>query len=85
MSHSQPIHYFPDLAPETNELTEWVRRELEKISQVLENPDIPEFHIEPTKPRDGQVVRADGVHWDPGSGRGLYIYDEASWKLIVAL
>ena len=32
----------------------------------------------PDKPRDGALYLADGVEWDPGSGRGVYCYDEVN-------
>lgn len=84
MSHIA-THYIPEFPPIDNELSDWVRRELEKIAEILEAPDIPLYTEAPAKPRDGQLVRADGVLWNPGSGRGLYIYDQASWKLVKTL
>jgi len=85
MTDASQFHYVPESPPLDTEVTEWIRRELQKISDAFEAPDVPILYLEPTKPRDGQLVRADGVEWNPGSGRGLYIFDEALWKLVVAL
>src|SRR5262245_8852003 len=36
-------------------------------------------HVEPEKPREGMIVYADGVDWDPGFGEGPYSYDGTGW------
>ena len=36
----------------------------------------------PERPRDGMIVFADGTSWDPGQGRGLYVYDGSTWELV---
>ncbi len=86
MSHNL-AHYFPEMPPDTGdrELGDWARREFEKIAAMLEAPNVPIFYAAPSKPRDGQLVRADGTEWDPGSARGIYIFDEDVWKLVLAL
>lgn len=45
---------------------------------TLKNP-LPEFHVEPTKLRDGLTVLADGTNWNPGSGQGVYTYYAGAW------
>lgn len=35
----------------------------------------------PSKPRAGMVKFADGTQWNPGQGRGLYLYTD-EWKAI---
>lgn len=47
----------------------------------------PVVHVAPSKPRDGDPVHADGSNFNPGSGKGLYIYkaSTATWVLVVAL
>lgn len=32
-------------------------------------------HVAPPRPQNGKLYFADGTDWDPGSGRGVYIYD----------
>lgn len=40
--------------------------------------------IEPTDEYkvDGKLAYADGVNWNPGSGKGLYRYDGSEWVLV---
>lgn len=42
---------------------------------------LPEMFVPPSKLVDGMVCRADGTHWNPGGGRGVYMYDAqlATW------
>lgn len=54
---------------------------LANIENALSNIKFDLFQIEeifsaPAKPRGGLVVFADGTLWDPGSGRGLYVYND---------
>ena len=34
----------------------------------------------PAKPRDGDIRHADGTHWNPGGGKGIYYYDGIAWN-----
>lgn len=34
----------------------------------------------PSKLREGMIRFADGTTWDPGSGKGLYIYYDGNWN-----
>jgi len=36
----------------------------------------------PDKPVSLQLVYADGTHWNPGKGAGLYIYVGTTWRKI---
>ena len=36
----------------------------------------------PQKPREGDLVYADGTNWNPGAGPGLYQFRSGSWILI---
>lgn len=39
--------------------------------------------VAPPKPRQGMVVFADGTHWNPGSGEGVYTFkSDAAWHLL---
>lgn len=49
-----------------------VQLALRNISADLEA--YPVLTKPPSRPKEGMVVFADGVNWDPGSGRGLYTY-----------
>lgn len=70
------------------QLERYVFRELERISnafQVLntETNPVPTLNAEPAKLKEGLLVIADGVDWNPGSGNGLYIYLNGAWSFIV--
>ena len=62
----------------------WVSAELERVSLDLALLEELELHSAPTQPFHQQKVLADGTDWNPGSGRGVYYYDEdtAGWKFI---
>lgn len=49
-----------------------------EVNQV-ESIQLVERHSAPNKPRDGLVVFADGTNWNPGGGRGVYVYSSAAW------
>lgn len=58
-------------------------RNLANVVQLLAAGHIDKTHVEPSRPRDGDLVYADGSDFDPGSGRGLYQYrDDAAWHFI---
>ena len=44
-----------------------------------EIPQAPLLLKPPARPVDDMVVRADGVQWNPGEGRGFYGYDNGQW------
>ncbi len=79
--------YSPDSAPAQNDpsvraLAQWTEKELTKISQTLQGISLltlQVLYVEPTKPRDGQIVYADGTHWNPGSGAGPYARIAGVW------
>jgi hypothetical protein len=83
--------YTPGRVPaDAKELARFIQNELERLTDGLESPFthqlIEVLHAEPSrKPQDAVMVSfADGTDWDPGSGRGLYLYDPltATWTKI---
>lgn len=40
------------------------------------------LHAEPAKSQDGDEVEADGVNWNPGSGRGKYVKRNGAWAFV---
>ena len=58
-----------------------------KIDEILLTPlgQLAVTYVEPPKPREGYYVLADGTQWNPGSGKGVYIYDGSAWVQWVAL
>lgn len=41
--------------------------------------DLRPIYAAPLRPRDGMIVFADGTSWDPGGGRGVYVYSSSAW------
>lgn len=41
-------------------------------------------YAEPLRPRMGDLALADGTQWNPGSGRGVYWYDQdaMTWNIM---
>ena len=60
--------------------------ELAKIAQAMETPDpfitLDTLYAAPKKYREGTVVKADGVVWNPGSGAGVYCRRGGSWTFL---
>lgn len=63
-----------------SQLERYVESELEALEVAL----LPLFdgamevrNVAPAKPRNG-LYYADGTNWNPGSGRGIYRYDEST-------
>lgn len=74
--------------PVAQELIIYIRRELERIADEMRgqtafvNFDV--LYAEPLKLDEGMLAFADGTVWDPGSGRGLYIYNDGAWEQVYA-
>ena len=67
---------------EVEDLEEYVEEELSRIEETFNMQDfvhLVKLYVEPSKPRDGLTVYADGTEWDPGSGEGVYTYYGAAW------
>lgn len=82
--------YFPRSAPSVqtvDQLQTWLDDELSSISGAFAETTELELrtrNAEPTKPRDGMIVAADGTNWNPGQGQGLYAYFSGWIDLISA-
>jgi len=53
--------------------------ELTRISDALrvgefESISLATLYVSPEKPREGDIINADGATFDPGSGKGAYEY-----------
>lgn len=53
--------------------------ELQQRVTMLEEGRFVVQRREPSKPREGMLVIADGVAWDPGAGKGAYEYKTGAW------
>jgi hypothetical protein len=79
--------YYPGLAPvdgDLDSLRAYVQTELEQLSGILQvlmsqQLQLVERHVLPAKPREGVIVFADGTDWNPGAGRGVYVFSSGSW------
>lgn len=66
-------------------LARYVLSELQRIAEQLNAVDtiqLKVLHVEPTKPRNGMIVLADGSDWNPGSGAGFYGRSNDVWVLL---
>ena len=77
--------YIPDSAPQAptlDELRQWMEEELERMARVLNETlavDLRPINAEPTRPRDGMIIYADGTNFDPGAGEGVYAREAGAW------
>jgi len=73
----------PQNIEDVGELRRALQEELEKLVASLPEQEeiiLSPFHVVPPKPREGMVVFADGVDWNPGgTGAGLYEYRGGAW------
>ena len=67
-----------DIDPKT---AEWVHRELSKIREELNK--IHDFDIKHGPPKnylqEALLRYADGTDWNPGGGKGLFLYYDDRW------
>jgi hypothetical protein len=60
------------------DLAVYLRQELSRVADSVnlqtDRLRLTPLAKEPTKPRPGDVVYADGANWDPGCGNGVYAY-----------
>ncbi len=63
-----------------------IAQELQNIAEAMQAPRsellLATLYVAPPKPRDGTVVLADGVNWNPGSGAGYYGYRSGAWRFL---
>jgi hypothetical protein len=77
----RPVPQFKD---EAGQLALWVAEELRNIARTFQESEQVQhtvLSVEPPRPRQGMVVYADGVNWDPGAGEGQYVFDGTAWVL----
>lgn len=74
--------YIPRQPPsDPAQLPGFLRDELNNIarSTTTDTVRLKPLAVALAKPRDGDVVFADGTNWNPGSGRGPYCYSSGVW------
>lgn len=62
----------------------WLASMLRQVADALAAPTVSGIHFdtlhaEPERKSDGDVVRADGTDWNPGSGEGIYERRGGAW------
>ncbi len=80
--------YVPEpLNPQASqsELVSYLQKQLQQIGVAFGQSELYILvvsYAEPAKPKDGMLVLADGVQWDPGQGAGMYWYLAGAWNKI---
>lgn len=52
------------------------------IMQLAEG-HIDMCYVAPEKPREGDIRLADGTYWNPGGGKGFYVYYDGGWNRLL--
>lgn len=80
---SNATQYQPEDPPaDPNQLRAYLIREFAKMKVALDTVAAgydPIVYAEPAKPREGMRRFADGTAWNPGAGKGLYLYSGTAW------
>ena len=83
MPTPRQLIYSPSPVPTSIDLRllDWLRREFHSIRDALAQaqPDLLPLSAAPPRPKEGMLRYADGVGWDPGAGKGVYVYDGTTW------
>ena len=79
--------YEPRIVPPSleEELAAFLDEEFRSIASSLvavENVLLPVLHVEPVRPRNGQIILVDGTDFNPGSGAGFYGRSAGAWVLL---
>lgn len=63
-----------------DEFLGWLQREFSAVALGNETLwDMPISAAPPIHLREGMLRYADGVAWNPGAGKGVYIYNGTAW------
>jgi len=65
--------------PPAGNLREWLVEQLQRLGEGAGEFQLDVLHVAPAKPREGLVVMADGTDWNPGAGKGVYVYYSSAW------
>lgn len=63
-------------------LRRYVEEELRSIALAASEQiaiDLRPVFREPDHVREGMIVFADGTSWNPGGGKGVYVYSGGAW------
>jgi hypothetical protein len=80
------VFYAPNTPPtDAAEMQRFLFDELKKISDAINGlalGHLDQTTVVPLKARDGDLRYADGILWNPGSGKGVYVYKSTAWVLL---
>jgi len=69
---------------ESEQIPAYLSDVFEGLSSLVNSPtrNYAPMNDSPPKPTDGDMAFANGSEegWDPGGGRGMYVYDEGGWS-----
>ena len=75
--------YIPKIPPVEGPLAAYIHEEFLRISEeiglIREGRGLTPLALAPKKPREGMIVVADGVNWNPGAGLGAYEFRSGGW------
>ena len=74
--------YYPENVPvgELSTLWEYLRREFFSVYRGFQGMHVLDvLGSEPPKAQEGMLAYADGTNWNPGSGKGVYVYNGTAW------
>ena len=84
--NSNSVFYAPAPIPSDSQyLAQYIANELLAIKgaiDALAAGHVNKLTVAPIKPRDGDIVYADGTSWNPGTGQGIYSYYNSAWHLL---
>lgn len=81
-----PQLYKPSPVPpdvDAQQLGEWAEKELSTLYEQVTNFSTIQhnvLHVEPDRVQEGLTAVADGTNWNPGFGKGMYVYYNAAWN-----
>lgn len=88
------VKYRAEAPPKSEKgMGDYLETQFSEVEAAIESsqvPDVVEFeelNREPERPRNGMMFFADGTNFNPGSGRGLYVYNgnTGAWVQLLSL
>lgn len=68
--------------PAVAQILEQMQTNIQQALNQAGTVSLQVLYAAPARAWDGMVVVADGVTWNPGSGKGAYRYDGSSWNFL---
>ena len=75
--------FVPGITPtQVEDIPAFLQGELSKLQMAFEfltAHSVTFLAVAPSRPREGMICGADGTHWNPGAGKGVYCYYSNNW------